>query len=169
ELYSSAEQDEWEISYQPSYWAPIGELQRKVEALEKIPPSSTTPTEQGLSGSGTINCSIRRLQYLAKEYPTLLPGSDNGSANVALHAGLRSALNGESFTKGKVLQLIEITTYRLGAVHEANYLRQQAKIDCSFSKLRGKTWDLLLENGICTTPIGIKIPWGKPLQYLNLA
>lgn len=77
-----------------------------------------------------------------------------------------------------------ITAYRLGTMYEAEFLREQiglkftsifdidpsrglAKI--SDRQLTMKTWLLLLKYEINTTPIGIRRPYVKPLQYLTLA
>ncbi|KAJ5272534.1 hypothetical protein N7478_007659 [Penicillium angulare] len=71
-------------------------------------------------------------------------------------------------------------------MYEAEYLRQQAKIDypsifeidtnlvlarkgSTDCRLRSKTWDMLLAQNINTTPVGIMLQWGKPVQYLTLA
>ncbi|KAJ5720220.1 uncharacterized protein N7483_008154 [Penicillium malachiteum] len=126
ELYFSTEHDEWEISYQPRLGLPLTSYKEKWEALKQISPSSTAPMEQGLLG--TASRPLRRLQYLAEEYLTSSPGLDSSSANIALLGGLRSALDGKSLTKEKTFQLTETTVHRLGAMHEAEYLRQQVRI-----------------------------------------
>ncbi|CAG8897793.1 unnamed protein product, partial [Penicillium egyptiacum] len=185
ELFFSAENDEWELSYQPRLGLPLMSYKEKWQALRYVPPSSTpVPTNQGLPGADRR--PLKRLQYLAEEYFAAQPGPDNSGQNIALHSCLRQALNGESFTKEKLLDLTENTAYRLGAMYEAEYLRQQANIDypsifeidtkiilarkgSTDRQLRSKTWDMLLAQNINTTPIGIKLQWGQPSQYLMLA
>ncbi|KAJ5151250.1 uncharacterized protein N7482_010502 [Penicillium canariense] len=81
-------------------------------------------------------------------------------------------------------ELTEITAYRLGPMHEAEYLRKQtglqfpsifdiepkqSLVNMSDKTMIMKTWHLLLMHKINTTPIGIKRPYVKPLQYLTLA
>ncbi|KXG45270.1 uncharacterized protein PGRI_041830 [Penicillium griseofulvum] len=184
-LFFSAENDEWELSYQPRLGLPLLSYKQKWEALRYAPPSSTpAPTNQGLPGGDRR--PLKRLQYLAEEYFAAQPGPDNSGQNVALHSCLQRALKSESFTKEKLHDLTENTAYRLGAMYEADYLRQQAKFDYPSIfeidpntilarkgsidyQLRSKTWDMLLAQNINTTPIGIKLQWGKPTQYLLLA
>jgi hypothetical protein len=86
--------------------------------------------------------------------------------------------------KEKVQDLTEITAYRLGAMYEADYLREQIGLqfpsifdikpedaleNLPEKHLTLKTWSLLLSHDINTTPIGIRRPYGEPLQYLTLA
>ncbi|KAJ5836518.1 hypothetical protein N7447_002544 [Penicillium robsamsonii] len=185
ELLFAAENDEWELSYQPRLGLPLMSYKEKWQALRFVPPSSTpAPTNQGLPGANRR--PLKRLQYLAEEYFAAQPGPDNSGQNIALHSCLRQALKGENFTREKLLDLTENTAYRLGAMYEAEYLRQQANIDypsifeidtniilarkgSTDRQLRSKTWDMLLAQNINTTPIGIKLQWGKPSQYLMLA
>jgi hypothetical protein len=101
-----------------------------------------------------------------------------------LHNCLNQVLKGVSYSKGKVQELTVITAYRLGAMYEAEYLREQiglkfpsifdtdpsqALAKLSNKQLIMKTWSLLLMYNINTTPIGIRRPYVKPLQYLTLA
>jgi hypothetical protein len=110
-LFLSAENDEWELSYQPRLGLPLLSYKEKWEALRHVPPSSTpAPTNQGLPGGDRR--PLKRLQYLAEEYFAAQPGPDNPGQNVALHSCLRQALKGESFTKEKLHGLTENTAYR---------------------------------------------------------
>jgi hypothetical protein len=69
-------------------------------------------------------------------------------------------------------------------MYEADYLRQQAKIDYPSMfkiatnailarkksidrQLRSKTWDMLLAQNINTTPIGIRLQWRKSTQCVS--
>ncbi|PTU22874.1 hypothetical protein P175DRAFT_0555541 [Aspergillus ochraceoroseus IBT 24754] len=47
--------------------------------------------------------------------------------NIGLHNCLQQVLGGASYPEEKVQELTEITVYRLGAMYEAGYLREQSQ------------------------------------------
>ena len=80
--------------------------------------------------------------------------------------------------------MTEITAYRLGAMYETDHLREQIGLkfpsifdtdpNQALDKIHDndlimKTWAILRLYDINTTPIGIRRPYAKPLQYLTLA
>jgi hypothetical protein len=181
QIHFSAENDEWETSYQPRLGLPLVSYKEKWQSLRQVPPS-TCPASSQLARAGGRR--LKRLQYLAQEYFASQPGADNGGPNIGLHNCLNQVLKGASYPKGKVQELTEITAYRLGAMYEAEYLREQIGLEfpsifdtdpsqalakMSNKHLIMKTWSLLLMYDINTTPIGIRRPYVKPLQYLTLA
>ncbi|KAL2829269.1 hypothetical protein BDW59DRAFT_142411 [Aspergillus cavernicola] len=181
QIHFSAENDEWETSYQPRLGLPLVSYKEKWQSLRQVPPS-TFPASSQLARAGGRR--LKRLQYLAQEYFASQPGADNGGPNIGLHNCLNQVLKGASYPKEKVQELTEITAYRLGAMYEAEYLREQiglkfpsifdtdpsqALAKMSNKQLIMKTWSLLLMYDINTTPIGIRRPYVKPLQYLTLA
>ncbi|KAE8145101.1 hypothetical protein BDV25DRAFT_144966 [Aspergillus avenaceus] len=181
QIYFSAENDEWEMSYQPRLGLPLVSYKEKWQSLRQVPPSICPPSTQLARTGGR---RLKRLQYLAREYFASNPGADNAGPNIGLHNCLRQVLKGASYPKEKVQELTDITVYRLGAMHEAEYLKEQIGLkfpsifDTDTGKKRAKmtsdqldvkTWLLLLHYDINTTPIGIKRPYSKPLQYLTIA
>jgi hypothetical protein len=184
QIYFSAENDEWETSYQPRLGLPLTSYNDKWLSLRQVPPSpsSTNGPEQAKTGGRRL----KRLKYLAEEYLAAKPGSNEAAPNIGLHNCLRSVLKGATYSKEKVDSLMETTSYRLGAMYEADYLREQ--IGLEFPSIFGtetplarienqsrnpelyhQTWSLLVEREICTTPIGIRLEYPKPLQYLTIA
>ncbi|KAJ5684485.1 uncharacterized protein N7477_000830 [Penicillium maclennaniae] len=164
-IHFSAENDEWETSYQT-----------------RLVPPSTCPASSQLARAGGRR--LKRLQYLAQEYFASRPGAENDAPNIGLHNCLDQVLKGASYPKEKVQELTEITAYRLGAMYEAEYLREQLGLQypsifdtdpsqalskTSDDQMMMRTWFLLLKHDINTTPIGISRPYVKPLQYLTLA
>ncbi|KAJ5298814.1 uncharacterized protein N7443_006934 [Penicillium atrosanguineum] len=181
QIHFSAENDEWETSYQTRLGLPLISYKEKWQSLRQVPPS-TCPASGQLARAGGRR--LKRLQYLAQEYFASRPGPDNGGPNIGLHNCLNQVLKGASYPQEKVQQLTEITAYRLGAMYEADYLREQIGLqypslfdtdpnqelsNLSDNQMSMKTWSLLLTHDINTTPIGIKRPHVKPLQYLTLA
>ena len=129
---------------------------------------------------------LKCLKYLAEEYFAAKPGPNEAASNIGLHNCLRSVLKGATYWKEKVDSLTETTSYRLGAMYEADYLIEQIglKFPSIFGmeipwgqilnesrnrELYSQTWGLLLEREICTTPIGIRLHFPKPVQYLAIA
>ncbi|KAJ5121262.1 uncharacterized protein N7515_009223 [Penicillium bovifimosum] len=181
QIHFSAENDEWESSYQVRLGLPLTSYKERWQSLRQVPPSPSQPGSQLAGASGR---SLKRLQYLAKEYFASQPGADNAAPNVGLHSCLKQVLNRASYSKEKVQELTEITAYRLGAMHEAEYLWKETGAEypsifdidpsqrlakMSDKELIMKTWSMLLTYDINTTPIGIRRPHVKPLQYLTLA
>ncbi|KAJ5225942.1 hypothetical protein N7468_007167 [Penicillium chermesinum] len=184
QIHFSAENDEWETSYQPRLGLPLMSYNEKWQSLRQVPPSTCAASSEVARAGGR---RLKRLQYLAQEYFASNPGADNAAPNIGLHNCLKQVLNGASYPKEKVHELTEITAYRLGAMYEADYLREQMglKFQSIFdmdpedrehiiktpleNQLALKTWSLLISRDINTTPIGIRRPYSKPLQYLTLA
>ncbi|KAJ5142221.1 hypothetical protein N7526_003216 [Penicillium atrosanguineum] len=181
QIHFSAENDEWETSYQTRLGLPLISYKEKWQSLRQVPPS-TCPASGQLARAGGRR--LKRLQYLAQEYFASRPGPDNGGLNIGLHNCLNPVLMGASYPQEKVQQLTKITAYRLGAMYEADYLREQIGLqypslfdtdpnqelsNLSDNQMSMKTWSLLLTHDINTTPIGIKRPYVKPLRYLTLA
>ena len=181
QIHFSAENDEWETSNQTRLGLPLISYKEKWQSLRQVPPS-TCPESSQLARVGGRR--LKRLQYLAQEYFASRPGADNGAPNIGLHNCLNQVLKGASYSKEKVQELTEITAYRLGAMYEADYIREQIGLQYpsifdtdpsqALSKMSNKpmiikTWSLLLTHDINTTPIGISRPYVKPLQYLTLA
>ncbi|KAF5863482.1 hypothetical protein ETB97_009983 [Aspergillus alliaceus] len=181
QIYFSAENDEWELSYQARLGLPLVSYKEKWQSLRQVPPSTCPPSSQLARTGGR---RLKRLQYLAHEYFASQPGADNAGPNIGLHNCLKQVLKGASYTKEKVQELTEITVYRLGAMYEAEYLKEQIglKFPSVFDtdpsqalakmpnkQLIMKTWSSLLSYDINTTPTGIRRPYVKPLQYLTLA
>ena len=183
EIYFSVENDEWEMSYQPRLGLPLSSYQEKWESLRAVSPSASSGHTTPASRTG--GRLVKRLRYLAEEYLASHPGADSLSPNVALHGDLRRILRGETPVR-EVNNLIEITAYRLGSMYEADYLRREIGIQYpsifdmntqnvlvslppTTLPMRRKTWDLLTSYDINTTPVGIRLQYGKPLQYLTLA
>ncbi|KAJ5276091.1 hypothetical protein N7524_002244 [Penicillium chrysogenum] len=187
QIYFSAENDEWETSYQPRLGLPLASYKDKWLSLRQVPPSPSPPSSTSSPElAKTGGRRLKRLKYLAEEYFAAKPGPNEASPNIGLHNCLRSVLNGATYPKEKVDSLTETTTYRLGAMYEADYLREQIglKFPSIFSmetplaqienescnpELYTQTWSLLLKRKICTTPIGIRLHFPKPLQYLTIA
>ncbi|CAG8146190.1 unnamed protein product [Penicillium salamii] len=186
QIHFSAENDEWETSYRPRLGLPLVSFKEKWQSLRQVPPSTCPPSTSAASSvvARAGGRPLKRLQYLAQEYFASNPGADNAGPNIGLHNCLIQVLKGTSFSKEKMQDLTEITAYRLGAMYEADYLREQIglqfpsifDIDPEHAleklpekQLTLKTWSLLLRHDINTTPIGIRRPYGKPLQYLTLA
>jgi hypothetical protein len=184
EIYFSAENDEWETSYQARLGLPLTLYKDKWLSLRQVDPSPSSTSGPGLAKTGGRR--LKRLKYLAEEYFAAKPGLNEASPNIGLHNCLRSVLKGGTYSKEKVDGLTETTSYRLGAMYEADYLREQIglKFPSIFGmevhwvptlnqsgnrELYSKTWKLLLEREICTTPIGIRLHFPKPLQYLAVA
>jgi hypothetical protein len=183
EIYFSAENDEWEMSYQARLGLPLAAYRDKWSSLRQVPPSSAPPG--GLDVAKAGGRRHKRLQFLAREYFAAKPGLDSASPNVGLHYCLRSIFKGETYTQEKMDGLIETTAYRLGSMHEANYLKEQLGLDFpsifeidtfpgSIAKtwdreMYSKTWHLLLQRNIITMPIGIRLFYSKPVQYLTIA
>lgn len=129
---------------------------------------------------------LKHLKYLAEEYFAAKPSPNEATLNIGLHNCLQSVLKGATYSKEKVDNLTETMLYRLGAMYKADYLIEQIglKFPSIFSmeipwgqilnqsrnqELYSQTWRLLLEREICTTPIGIRLHFPKPLQYLAIA
>ncbi|KAJ5528698.1 hypothetical protein N7527_002091 [Penicillium freii] len=144
------------------------------------PPSAPAARSQARTGGRRL----KRLQYLAQEYFASQPGADNAAPNVGLLYCLNQVLKGVSYPKEMVQELTEITAYRLGAMYEADHLREQiglefpSTFDTDPNQALGKiydnalimkAWEMLHLYDINTTPIGIRRPYAKPLQYLTLA
>ncbi|KAJ5561365.1 hypothetical protein N7461_000126 [Penicillium sp. DV-2018c] len=182
EIYFSADNDEWETSYQARLGLPLAAYRDKWSSLRQVPPSSAPSS--GLEVARAGGRRHKRLQFLAREYFAAKPGVDSASPNVSLHYCLRSIFKGETYTKEKMDHLIETTAYRLGSMHEANYLKDQLGLDFpsvfeidTFPGFIAKTWDpeiysktwhLLLQRNIITKPIGIRFFYSKPLEYLTI-
>ncbi|KAJ1707381.1 hypothetical protein G4B11_008311 [Aspergillus flavus] len=179
-IYFSAENDEWEMSYQPRLGLPLMSYKEKWQSLRRVPPSTCPPSSQLARVGGR---GLKRLQYLATDYFASHPGADNAAPNIGLHGCLKQVLKGASYPNKKVQQLTEITAYRLGAMYEAEYLKEQVGLefpsifDIDLSQalheitdhhLFMKTRLLLVHYDINTTPIGINRPYIKPLHYLTL-
>ncbi|PLB33765.1 uncharacterized protein BDW47DRAFT_129648 [Aspergillus candidus] len=183
-IYFSAEDDDWETSYQPRIGLPLTSYKNKWLSLRQVPPSpsSTSGSEPATTGGRRL----KRLKYLAEEYFAAKPGLNEAAPNIGLHNCLRFVLNGTTYSNDKVESLTETTAYRLGAMHEADYLREQIGLEfpsifgmeiCFVSmerrssnrQLYSPTWRLLRDRKICTTPIGIRLHFPKPLQYLTIA
>ncbi|KAJ5241414.1 uncharacterized protein N7469_003005 [Penicillium citrinum] len=180
-IHFSAENDEWETSYQPRLGLPLVSFKEKWQSLRQVPPTTCAASSELARAGGR---RLKRLQYLAQEYFASNPGADNAGPNIALHNCLNQVLKGASYPKEKVQELTEITAYRLGAMYEADYSREQIGLqfpsifdidpedaleNLPEKQLTLKTWSLLLSHDINTTPIGIRRPYDKPLQYLTLA
>ncbi|KAJ5781290.1 hypothetical protein N7457_006450 [Penicillium paradoxum] len=181
QIHFSSENDEWETSYQPRLGLPLVSFKEKWQSLRQVPPSICAASSEVARAGGR---QLKRLQYLAQEYLASHPGADNAGPNIGLHNCLNQVLKGASYPKEKVQELTEITAYRLGAMYEADYLLEQIGLQFPSifdmdpedalgrlpeKHLTLKTWSLLLSHDINTTPIGIRRPYGKPLQYLTLA
>ncbi|CAG7948665.1 unnamed protein product [Penicillium nalgiovense] len=186
-IYFSAENDEWETSYQPRLGLPLTSYNDKWLSLRHMPPSTSSPSStRSPEPAKTGGRRLKRLKYLAEEYFAAKPGPNEAAPNIGLHNCLRSVLNGATYSEQKVDSLTETTAYRLGAMYEADYLREQIglKVPSIFGMetplaqienqsrnpdLYTQTWRLLLKREICTTPIGIRLHFPKPLQYLTIA
>ncbi|KAJ5302207.1 hypothetical protein N7508_007070 [Penicillium antarcticum] len=146
------------------------------------PPSSTG----GPGPAKTGGRRLKRLKYLAEEYFAAKPGLNEAAPNIGLHNCLQTVLKGGTYPKKKVDGLTETTSYRLGAMYEADFLREQAGLkfpsifgmevlwpqvtnESNNRELYSQTWRLLLKREICTTPIGIRLFFAKPVQYLSVA
>ncbi|KAJ5669935.1 uncharacterized protein N7477_005298 [Penicillium maclennaniae] len=169
EIYFSAENDEWETSYQPRLGA----------SLPFLGQWRPGPAKTG-------GRRLKRLKYLAEEYFAAKPGPNETASNIGLHNCLRSVLKGATYSKEKVDDLTETTSYRLGAMYEADYLREAVGLNfpsifgmeipwgLMMNKSRNrewysKAWSLLLDRNICTDLIGIRLFYPKPVQYLAIA
>ncbi|KAJ5562783.1 hypothetical protein N7461_001544 [Penicillium sp. DV-2018c] len=156
QIHFSAGNDEWESSYQPRLGLPLTSYKGRWQSLCQVNPS---PSQPGSQLAGAIGWSLKRLQYLAKEYFASQPGADNAAPNIGLHSCLKQVLNGASYSKEKVQELTEITAYRLGAMHEAEYLWKQTGVEypsifdidpsqrlakMSGKELTMKTWSMML-------------------------
>lgn len=89
------------------------------------------------------------------------------AANVALHFYPRSIIREETDAMVKMDGLIKTTAYRLRAMHEANYHKEQLPWNSSFPLFSIST--LLLDGNIITKPVRILLFYSKPIQYLTLA
>ncbi|KAJ6114010.1 hypothetical protein N7523_007327 [Penicillium sp. IBT 18751x] len=184
EIYFSAENDEWETSYQPRLGLPLTSYKDKWLSLRQVPPSPSSTSGSGPARTGGRR--LTRLKYLAEEYFAAKPGPNEVASNIGLHNCLRSVLKGDTFSKERVDDLTETTSYRLGAMCEADYLREE--IGLNFPSIFGmeipwglilnkspnrewysKAFRLLLDRNICTDPIGIRLWYPKPVQYLAIA
>ncbi|KAJ5172519.1 hypothetical protein N7492_005112 [Penicillium capsulatum] len=179
----SAQDDEWEINYQPRLGPPLALYRRKWQSLRRIPSSHTPACGKKLARKG--GHKLNRLQYLANEYLAAQPSIDNLASNVGLHSNLKFGLRNATLSNDKVDELLETTAYRLGAMHEAEYLRSQVGISFPSifdvgielvdrkkefpSPFYAQTRALLLSRRILTTPVGIRRFFPKPLDYLTVA
>ncbi|KAJ5266759.1 hypothetical protein N7478_009567 [Penicillium angulare] len=184
EISFSAENDEWEQSYQSRLGLPLTEYKAKWESLRHVASSGYSSPESPVTGCSGSRAQ-KRLVNLAKEYLAANPGQHNASPNLALHGNLHRVLKGEQLPKEKVDRLTEETAYRLASMHEADFLREQAGIKypsifdldtnalianrATDSQLSLKTWQLLVAKKINTEPIGIRGGYHKGPQYLTLA
>lgn len=199
EIYFSAENDEWESSYRRRLGLPLSSYETRWLSLRSLSPSSYSgPSSPGNSSSGPSSSGpaqqplartggrrIKRLQCLATEYFASHPGRDEFASNIGLHNNLKAVLKGATYPKNKLDDLRDTVAYRLGAMHEAEYLREQAGIRyVSIFKtdnfwelmehrnngtLYGRTFSLLLEREILTPSVGIRLFYPKPIQYLAVA
>ncbi|GAB1199548.1 hypothetical protein APSETT444_008898 [Aspergillus pseudonomiae] len=196
-IHFSAKDDEWEMNYQSRLGLPLASYKTRWESLREIP--ATAPSE-GDTGEAlpprTGNArQIGRLQVLAREYFAAKPGPDNAGPNVAFHNMLRFILRGRTdFTKEGLSELFDIVTYRLGSMHEADYLRTQMEIefpsifDVDIYEWKKANWSafpaqdraekehieskihrLIYQRRLLTRPIGGGLSYTKPVNYLALA
>lgn len=185
-IYFSAENDEWETSYQPRLSLPLTSYKDKWLSLRHVPPSPPSTSGPGPGLAKTGGRRLKRLKYLAEEYFAAKPGPNETASNIGLHNCLRSVLKGDTYSKEKVDSLTETTSYRLGVMYEADYLREQIVLrfpsifgmeitwgqilnQSRPEELYSQTWRLLLEREICTFPFGIRLHFPKPNQYLTIA
>jgi hypothetical protein len=194
EIYFSAENDEWESSYRRRLGLPLSSYEMRWLSLRFLSPSSSSgPSSPGGSSSGPAQQSlaktggrrIKRIQSLATEYFASHPRRDEFASNIGLHNKLKAVLKGATYPKNKLDDLRDTVAYRLGAMHKAEYLREQAGIRyVSIFKtdnfwelmqhrnngpLYGRTFSILLEREILTPSVGIRLFYPKPIQYLALA
>lgn len=82
-------------------------------------PNSPTPSQ---APHQTSPETLRHtLQHQAREYLSSNPGPDNLSKNVAVHYRFRRFLKDPHFLdKGSMTDLLEIVTYRLSVLHQAD-------------------------------------------------
>lgn len=184
-IYFSAENGEWETGYQPRLGLPLTSYKDNWLSLRQIPPSPSSTSGPGPGLAKTGGRRLKRLKYLAEEYFAEKPGPNETSSNIGLHNCLRSVLKGDTYSKEKVDSLTETTSYRLGVMYEADYLREQIglKFPSIFGmefnwgrrseggnrELYSKIWRLLLERETCTFPFRIRLHFPKPNQYLTIA
>ncbi|RHZ62718.1 hypothetical protein CDV55_105969 [Aspergillus turcosus] len=196
-IHFSAEDDEWEMNYQSRLGLPLASYKTRWESLREIPATAPSEGDAGealLPRTGNAR-QCGRLQVLAREYFAANPGPDTAGPNIAFHNTLRFILRGKTdFTKEQLSGLFDIVTYRLGSMHEADYLRTQMEIEfpsifdvdiyswkkANWSGLAGqdkakkedfesKILSLIRQRRLLTRPIGGGLSYTKPVNYLALA
>ncbi|KAE8391174.1 hypothetical protein BDV23DRAFT_182700 [Aspergillus alliaceus] len=196
-IHFSAEDDEWEMNYQSRLGLPLASYKTRWESLREIPATAPSEGDAGealLPRTGNAR-QCGRLQVLAREYFAANPGPDNAGPNVAFHNALRFILSGRTDSaKEELSRLFDIVTYRLGSMHEADYLRTQMEIEfpsifdvdiyewkkanwleftaqdrAEKEHIQSKIRRLIQQRRLLTHPIGGGLSYTKPINYLALA